>query len=218
MSRQKIGRILFWIGVIFTVVWQALTWIQSPIQRFHTADELRGTAYAVWGVLFTIRIVGGGGMALSLLGALLAIEKKGSYFWLLGFLPSFINFGMYWEPSQHVPALFGIGGTLILLSYFGILWIWTPSIAKHQGAARAGRIIQLLGYSVIVIEGNLLCMYFGNPKQIALVDLPIPSGEVLNLVLSLGMLLLFTGHLVAARGSKDMAASPKLHPFPSQEK
>ena len=201
MNRQRIGQVLFWIGVAFTIIWQALTWIQSPIQRVHTAEELSGTIHAIWGVLFTIRIVGGGGMAISLLGALLAIEKKGSYYWLLAFLPSFINFGMYWEPPQHVPALFGLGGTVILFSYFGILWFWTPSIAKYEGAARAGRIIQLLGYSVLVVLGNLLCLYFGNPKQIALVDLAIPSGEILNLTLSLGMLLLFLGHYVAARDS-----------------
>ena len=31
MNRQKIGLILFWLGVISIIVWLALTWIQSPI-------------------------------------------------------------------------------------------------------------------------------------------------------------------------------------------
>lgn len=207
MNRQKIGIILFWLGAIFTVVWQALTWGQSPIQRVYTAEELSGTVHAVWGALFTIRIIGGGGPALSLVGALLFADRRGSNAWLLGFLPSLVNFGMYWEPSQHVPELYGIGGTVILLSYFGILWIWTRTYSDYEGTARTGRQIQLLGYSLMVVAGNLLCMYFGNPYQLALVDLPIPSGLIINLTLSLGMLLLFVGHYLVGRGSTKAIAN-----------
>jgi hypothetical protein len=208
LNRQRIGLILFWLGALFTVVWQALTWGQSPIQRVQTAEELTGTVHAVWGALFTIRIIGGGGPTLSLVGALLYADKKGSYAWLLGFLPSLVNFGMYWEPSRHVPALYGIGGMVILLSYFGILWLWTRTYSNYEGAGRTGRQIQLLGYSLLVVAGNLLCMYFGNPYQLALADLPIPSGLIINLTLSLGMLLLFVGHYLVARGSNEEIANP----------
>jgi hypothetical protein len=37
MNRQKIGQILFWLGVISVFVMQALTWFQSPMQRVRTA-------------------------------------------------------------------------------------------------------------------------------------------------------------------------------------
>jgi hypothetical protein len=205
MDRKKIGMILFWVGVIFVIVWQFLTWYQSPIQRVQTAEELSGTIHEIWGPLFWIRIMGGGGLTFALVGALLYTGEKGSYFWLLGFLPNLVNFGQYWQPSQHVPALFGIGGTLILFSYFGILWVWTRNYTAYQGAAKRGRQIQILGYSTLVVAALLLCMYFGNPKQIALVDLPIPSGEIINLSLALGMLLVFVGHYVAGRGAKEVA-------------
>jgi hypothetical protein len=198
MNRQKIGMALFWLGVILTIVWQALTWGQSPIQRVYTAQELQGTIHEIWGPLFTVRIIGGGGPSLAFVGALLFTGKKGSYSWLLGFLPNFVNFGMYWEPSRHLPALYGLGGTVILLSYFGILWLWTRTSANYEGSARTGRIIQLLGYTLLVNCGILLCMYFGNPHQIALVDLPLPDGLVINLTLSLGMVMLFAGQYIAA--------------------
>jgi hypothetical protein len=166
--------------------------------------------HAVWGALFTIRIIGGGGPALSLVGALLYADKKGSYSWLLGFLPSFVNFGMYWEPSQHVPELYGIGGAVFLLSYFGILWVWTRTYTAYEGAARTGKQIQLLGYSLLLVAGNLLCMYFGNPYQIALADQPIPSGLIINLTLSIGMLLLFVGNYLVARGSDKVISNQKI--------
>lgn len=207
MNRQKIGKILFWIGVINMMVWLALTIIQSPTQRVHTAEELSGTIHAIWGPLFWIRIMGGSGPAFSLVGVLVYTGKKGSYFWLLGLLPNLLNFGQYWQPSTHVPALFGIGGTVILVSYFGILWLWTRTYAAYEGLARIGKQVQLLGYSVLVVTGLLLCMYFGNPKQLALAVLAIPSSELINLTLSLGMLLLFLGHYLVARSSKGLAAS-----------
>jgi len=205
MNRQKIGMILFWAGVALVIVWQALTWIQSPIHRVNTAEELIGTTNEIWGVLFTIRIIGGGGMTFALVGALLYASEKGSYFWLLGFVPNILNFGQYWQPTQHVPALFGIGGTVILFSFFGVLWYWTKTHTTYKGAAKRGREVQLLGISVLMVAALFLCMYFGNPKQIALADLAIPSGEMINFTLALGFLLLFLGYYVAARGEKQAA-------------
>jgi len=208
MNRQKIGQTLFWLGVIGVIVMQALTWIQSPTHRVHTAEELIGTPHAIRGALFSIRNLGGSGLALSLMGVLLATGRKGSYFWLAGLLTSFALLLPYWQPHQHIPAFFGIGGTVILLSYFGILWLWTQTHTAYEGVARIGRQIQLLGYSFLVTTGLLLCMYFGNPKQPALADLPIPipSGESINLTLGLSMLLLFVGHYLVSRSS--MGANP----------
>ena len=203
MNRENIGKILFWLGIIGVIVMQALTWIQSPTHRGHTAEELSGTTHAIWGALFWIRNMGGNGLMLSLMGVLLATGKKGSYFWLLGFLPmSASGLGMLWQPSQHIPALFGIGGTVILISYLGILWLWTRTYASYEGAARTGRTIQLLGFSFLIAASQLLCMYFGNPNVLALADLPIPSGQTINLTLSAGMLSLFVGHYVVAKSSK----------------
>ena len=45
-------------------------------------------------------------------------------------------------------------------------------------------------------------MFFGNPKQLALANLPIPSSEIIIVTFSLGMLLLLVGNYAIARGSK----------------
>ena len=210
MNRQKIGIALFWIGVIGVIVMQALTWIQTPAQRVHTAEELSGTAHAIWGTLFWIRNLGGWGLTLSIMGVLLYASEKGSFFWLLGFLPgAALGVSMLWEPSQYVPVLFGIGGTVILISYYGILWLWTRTYAAYQGIARTGRHIQLLGYSFLVSTGLMLCLYFGNPNVLALADLPIPNAEIINLTLSFSMLLLFVGQYLVARGVQESGTRPQ---------
>jgi len=211
MNRQKIGIILFWLGVISIIIWQGLTWLHAPKLRVHTAEELRGTIYAVDGAIGFIRyqIVGGLGLVLPIIGVLLYTTEKGSYFWLLGFLgSSMAGMGMMWEPSQHMPALFGFGGTVILLSYLGILWFWTRTYATYEGIAKKGRQIQILGYSFLFATGTLLCSYVGDPKLLALEVLPSASAESVNISLALGMLLLFLGHYMVARGSKEVTTSP----------
>lgn len=208
MNRHKAGQTLFWLGAVSVIVMQVLTWFQSPMQRVHTAAELHGTVYAVDGTLWWMRIMGGSGLTLSLVGVLLLTARKGSYWWLLGFLPgTAISAGMIWRPSQHAPALFGVGGTVILLSYFGILWLWIRTHAAYEGLARTGRHIQLLGYSFLVSTGLLLCLYFGNPRLRAIADRPSGSAESINVSLALGMALLFVGHYLVARGSHRLTGA-----------
>jgi hypothetical protein len=208
MNRQKVGMILFWLGVITIIVWQSLTWLHAPMLRVHTAEELSGTIYAVDGAMgfFRYQVVGGLGMVFPLIGALLYTTKKGSYLWLLGFLGgSMAGIGMMWKPSQHIPLLFGLGGTIILLSYLGILWVWTRTYATYEGIARTGRLTQILGYSFLFQTGLMLCSHFGDPHLLALADLPTVSAvESINISLAFGMLLLFAGHYLVARSSKGL--------------
>jgi len=111
MNRRAIGLVLFWLGIAGVVVMQALTWFQSPMQRLHEAEELRGTIYAVDGVVWWLRMIATSGLTLSITGVLISTTEKGSYFWLLGILPATaISIGMFWAPTQYAPQLFGIGG------------------------------------------------------------------------------------------------------------
>lgn len=201
MNRKVIGKVLFWLGVASMIVTQAITWLQSPMQRIHTAEELAGTAYAVEGALWWIRSMGWvWGLMLPLVGVLVYTGDKGSFIWLLGFLPNTAaGIGYIWQPSRYMPALFGIGGGVILLSFLGILWVWTRTYTAYEGPARTGRQIQLVGYSFLVVTGLLLCLVFGNPNVLALEDFPVPSGLIVNITLSIGMLMLFVGHYLAER-------------------
>lgn len=200
MNRRKRAMILFWLGIAVVFVAQVLNWIQSPIYRVQTAEELRGTAHAISGPLFWVRTLGWNGLAFSLIGVLLFTSKKGSKLWLLGTIPmTALGLAILWEPSRYVPQLFGIGGAIILVSYFGILWLWTRTYQAYEGIARTGKFIQLLGYSFLVITGCLLCLYFGYPAEPALADLPIPNSLSINISLSLGMLLIVFGQYLIAK-------------------
>ena len=208
MNRQKLGLVLFWIGIVSIVFWQGLTWLHAPVLRVHTAEELRGSFYAVDGVVgfFRYQIAAGLGMSLPIIGVFLYTTKKGSYFWLLAPLgATMTGVGMMWQSAQHIPALFGLGGTAILFSYLGLLWIWTRNYTAYQGIAKAGKMIQLMGYSFLLSTGLLLCSYVGDSKLLALTTSGLPtvtSAQSINISLALGMLLLFVGQYLVAKNSE----------------
>ncbi|NIR96478.1 MAG: hypothetical protein GWO08_23450 [Gammaproteobacteria bacterium] len=212
MNRQKLGMILFWIGIVSIVFWQGLTWAHAQILRTHTAEELRGTFYAVDGVVgfFRYQIAAGLGMSLPIIGVFLYTTKKRSYLWLLAPLgATMTGVGMMWQPAQQMPALFGMGGTVILLSYLGLLWMWTRNYTAYQGVAKTGKMIQLMGYSFLLSTGLLLCSYIGDPNLLALTTSGLPtvtSAESINISLALGMLLLFVGQYMVAKNSKKATA------------
>ncbi len=90
MNRQRIGQILFWLGVTGLLINYVVQWIRRPIYVANTAAELSGTFWDPNAV--QIPIMGQSalfGLGLSIIGALLYSGKKGSRFWLWGLVPLF---------------------------------------------------------------------------------------------------------------------------------
>ena len=219
MNRQKIGNILFWIGVFGAIIYLILNWIMTPIHRVNSIEDLSGSLWSpAGGPLFSLwQLMGIFIIVLPIMGVLLLSGGKGSWFWLWGFVPFIVyNIGAFWKPSQYYPPLFGVGGMIILISYLGILWLWTKIHNQYEGASKTGRHIQLLGYSFLFVTALFLCLYIGNPNLPAVANFTV-SAEIVLITLSIGMLLLFVGHSVAARSVEEVTAGPQedLKPQPS---
>ena len=76
MNRQKIGQILFWLGIVGLFVNYFVIWIRRPIYVANTAAELSGTFWDPNGAVFLI--VGQSlllGLGFSMIGALLYAGK-----------------------------------------------------------------------------------------------------------------------------------------------
>jgi hypothetical protein len=202
MKRQSIGKILYWIGVAGLLVQYLFLWIKRPTHAGHTPAELSGTLFDPKGALFMIAgqalIVG---IGFSIAGVLLFSGKKGSLFWLWGFAPLLsMAFLTFWSPSEYFPPLFGIGGGIITFAYLGSLYLWIKTHKAYPGGARTGKQIKLLGYSFLYVTTLCLCMHMGSPHLPALADTPIPGVEGVLVAFTVGMLLLFIGDYVSARG------------------
>ena len=105
-----------------------------------------------------------------------------------------------------MPALFGLGGGIIVVSYLGTLWAWSKSHHTYEGTAKTGRLIQLLGYFFLFVTALFLCMHLGQPSLVALEEVPIVSGESIIVAFSIGWLLLFIGNYVLAKNSEEATA------------
>ena len=194
--KQKTGIIMIGIGVLGLLFNYILQWISSPIYRANTYEELTGTIWATDGFLFTFNGLWTFiGIGFSIIGILLYSSKKGSFFWLWGFVP-FIAFGYLsaWIPSHNSASLYGIGGGIITLSYFGVLWAWVKNHTAYEGIAKKGMHIQLCGYSFLYITALFLCMYMGTPKLPGLANISIVSGQSIIITFSVGFALLSLGN------------------------
>jgi len=216
MNRQKIGQILFWLGVVGLFINYFVQWFRSPVYRVSTAAELSGTFWDPNGAGFLIpNLLGLLGLGFSIIGALLYSGKKGSRFWLWGLVPLIaMGFLTIWSPSQHLAPLYGIGGGIITVAYIGSLYAWIKTNTAYEGSAKTGKQIQLLGYSFLYMAALFLCINFGTPHLPALADTVIPSTESILTSFSVGILLMFVGDSVIARSLMEAAASPQVGPRP----
>lgn len=159
MTKGKVGLILFWVGVAYAVLWGVILsgFIVVPAWKNLTMDELNQT---IWQLQFGIEIwptFGIGtvlwlsgfplGTSVAGIGILLRSGAKGSRAWKLVIgivLISIIPGAMMAVP--HFPPFFGIGGTLIVVFFFGMLWLWAKERMALQGTSTAAADLKLAGY------------------------------------------------------------------------
>lgn len=204
MKRQKIGNVLFWIGVITMIIYFILVWIQNQVTSANTPETLIGTGWAYREIYFNLLSLALLlGISLSLIGALLYSGKKGSLFWLWALVPIIgMNVGLSWNPSIHIPAIFGIGAAIITLSYLGVLWGWIKTHTMYEGIAKTGKQIQLLGYSFLYLTALFLCNYIGNPMNPGTAGFPAVSSYSVLIAMSIGFVLLSVGHYLTGQQKK----------------
>jgi len=201
MNKQKIGKVLFWIGVFGLIISFIATWVGNRIIRANTPETLIETGWAygeIYNSLFGLALPIG--FLFSLIGALLYSSKKGSFFWLWAFVPVIaLPIGLLWKGATHIPAIFGIGAGIISLSYLGVLWGWLKTYSTYEGLSKTGKQIQLLGYSFLYITALYLCNYIGNPMNPGTKGFPAVSSYSVLIALTVGFVLLSVGHYLTGK-------------------
>ncbi len=197
MRNRKIGLILFSIAIVWAILWGIIDWLYvSPAIRNLTSDEINqtiwrhpGPLFLLWG--FYIPLVS----LLAGVGMLLYSGAKGSTIWKYGvgiFLvasiyPAVRNF-------EHIPPLFGIGGTLILIIFMGMLWLWAKERMALKDASATAVDLKLVGYVFMLIAAWYICGIAGQPFLKALEGTPTASPIHVMILLVLGWLFLFLSH------------------------
>ncbi len=153
--KQKIGLVLFWISVIWTFAWGILGSICQveffghvlSFEEFNqTAWNVGGPLMMIWGFATPLGVLVAG------IGILLYSNAKGSTAWkytigiILGIFLSFLIGSL-----GHIPILFAIGATLILLFFFRILWLWAEERTTLKGKLATAADLKLAGYVFMMI-------------------------------------------------------------------
>ena len=194
MTKRKVGLVLFWIGVIWAIAWGNGGYFQDTSL---TMEELNQTIWAPTGPLFMLWGVGVplGGIVTGI-GLLLYSGAKGSTVWKVG-IGLFIAFVISLVPAAldfYSPPLFGIGGTLILLSFTGILWLWAKERIALKGSSTTAADFKLVGYVFMLIAAWFTCGAVSFPYSKALEGQPPQNPTHVMIFFVLGWLFLLLGH------------------------
>lgn len=204
MNKQKFGIAIFIIGVLLMIVMGDIaSWSLSPTFRNLSMEGVNKTIWAVPGFLFffwafSVPV----GAILACVGMFMYGGVESSRIWSIGiaiFLVSFLT--IFLPKGNHYPFLFGIGGSLILLSFFGIFWFWGKNRIGLKGPEKNVADFQLIGYVFLLTAMWFTCGALGRPYLKALEDVKSSPIDIM-IFFVLASLFLFLSHYKAA-GLKD---------------
>jgi len=160
MKGQKIGQILFWIGVILAVAFAGV--IGRSLYhnlRTLTGEELDTTIWALdkpifllWAFSITM------GSILAGIGAFVYVRTKPAFSWVtaVGVLAAVLVMNLVWSRVYNA-TLFGFGGVIILVIFFTIVWIWMKKYAMLDMQIKIAGSFKLIGYLFWINASWFLC-------------------------------------------------------------
>ena len=160
---NKLGKVIFWSGVSLTVIMGAIVSFDPGFVCQIDSDNLPETIWSYPALCFifwafSVPV----GIIITAAGLLIHSNANRNTIlkFSLGIFAAYLFISFANGPMPHVPILFGIGGTLILLFYFMILW---------QNASKfKENVYKLSGYTFLIIGLWFTCGLASRQYQPAL--------------------------------------------------
>lgn len=196
MNNQKIGRILFWIGVIFALALAGI--IGRSLYhnlRTLTGEELDATIWALdkplfmlWAFSITL------GSLLAGIGAFVYAKTKPVFSWITAFgvLTAVLVMNLVWSRVYN-STLFGIGGLIILVIFFVIVWVWMKKYAMLGMQEKTAGSFKLIGYLFWINASWFLCGETSKMHLKVFEGSPAPSPIEIIVFLVLGWIFVLIG-------------------------
>jgi hypothetical protein len=214
MDKQKVGVMVFWIGVAWSFIWGIIGSMHySSYLHTLTLEQIEQTVWTLQGPLMFIWGVLGVplGAIIAGIGAALYSSAKISTAWKFGlgiFIGMFVGFVSIF--IGHFPPWFWLGGTLLLIFFFGTLLLWAKERRDLKDSAKIGADLKLAGYVFMLIAAWFTC---GITSRLFLniFGEQLPSSPMhIMLYFVLGWLFLFLGHYKITRSSQNKRNSKKI--------
>jgi hypothetical protein len=204
--KQKLALVLFWIGLLFAVAFAGIG-TQSLMHNLRTLtmEELDATIWAeggplmiLWGLSVAL------GSVLAGIGAFVYVKTKPVFSWLtgIGVLGAVIVMVMVWS-RVYDSTLFGIGGIIILVSFFAIVWVWMKKYAGLDIQEKIAGSFKLIGYLFWINASWFLCGETAKMHLKAFEGSPAPSPIEIMVFLILGWLFVLIGDYKEMRLKKS---------------
>ena len=197
MRTQRSSLTLFWFGIAIAVAFAAIgTRGLMPNLRTLTMEQLDATIWALDGPLFKLWAFSVPlGSILAAIGAFAYVKTRSVFSWItaVGVLGAVLAMTIVWT-RVYDAVLFGIGGTIILLSFFAIVWIWMKENAGRGVQEKTAASIKLIGYIFWIDASWFLCGETGNPHLKAFEGAPPPVPIEIMVFLVLGWVCLAVGN------------------------
>jgi len=196
MKKQKLALSLFWIGLLVAVAFAGIgTWSLMQNLRTLTMEENNATIWAegsplfmLWALSVTL------GSILAVIGAFVYVKTKAAFSWLtaIGVLGAVFVMVMVWSRVYN-STLFGIGGAIILVSFFAIVWVWMRKYAALDIQGKIAGSFKLIGYLFWANASWFLCGETAKMHLKAFEGSPAPSPIEIMVFLILGWLFVLIG-------------------------
>lgn len=148
--KQKAGIVIFLFGVLWSIVWGLVVSISiTDAINTMTMEQLKESIWAPSGSLMMLWGLGGVplGTVIAGIGLLLFTNAKGLTTLIIALgLSLTIFLVMFTGGMDLYPYLFGIGGSIILLSFFGILGFWAKKHKELEGGEALAANLRLVSY------------------------------------------------------------------------
>jgi hypothetical protein len=206
MKKQKLALVLFWIGLLLAVAFAGI--IGRSLYhnlRTLTYEELDATIWAMGEPLFMLWAFSVPlGSVLAGIGAFVYAKTKPAFSWLtgIGVLGAVIVMNMIWS-RVYDSTLFGIGGLLILIFFFSIVWIWMKKYAALDIQGKIAGSFKLIGYLFWMNASWFLCGETSKMHLRAFEGSPPPIPIEIMAFLILGWLFVLIGDYKEMRLKKS---------------
>lgn len=161
MNNSRTVLIPFWIGLLFAVAFASVgTWSLMKVLNTHSFGEVAGTAWNMEGALFrTWAFAVPLGSLLAVIGALVYVKANRVFIWTLGvvFPVIVVTTIMVYSTRYYPGGFYGVGGGLILLFFFSLVWLWMKKYEGLDQPERAAGSLKLIGYLFWINASWYLC-------------------------------------------------------------